>query len=97
MKNAVTLSATIVLCYIYPGTRISIRYCSLPPGNELHAPNACCGKYKVCWKLAEFNKDCEIASLYSIRDCFGLSLPARNDPWILIKLDVMNTKYAIEN
>ncbi len=30
---------TIVLCYIYPGTSISIRWCSLPPGNELYAPN----------------------------------------------------------
>ena len=31
---------TIVLYYyIYPGISISTTWCSLPPGNELHAPN----------------------------------------------------------
>ncbi len=35
------LMETIVLCYIYPGATISIRCCSLPPGNDLHAPNVC--------------------------------------------------------
>ena len=39
---------TIVLCYIYPGTSISVRWCSLPPGNELHAPNYGSGFGLLC-------------------------------------------------
>ncbi len=40
-KDILTCYTPMDLCHIYPGIRDSCNWCSLQPGNELHAPSLC--------------------------------------------------------